>query len=453
MTRYNYKYLFEAIIIFSILTISGCGQKVSRNYGTSIDEDTSVLSTENSGNNISNSLDIEYSQDLTVNAKIYSQEDYENFINQLEGDKKIYSVYLDLCDLDTIIYLDKLLENQNIRYLDIKNGGVICVRDKHLLETGILYGISLYHVSAVQENMLDHFSGLEICIRLDDRYTGRLPTRDLLNNTDCESIVLIRDGTGQLNGTDTYHDENRMEWAHFYSVLPLENQYMKGLYRVNHESCSYTSYEFCKKDTQETCAAFVCVKDKESDGRHYFDILEIPKVELSNISRYEGRRFYFEDINFDSYEDLLFLGNNDRIKLYYQCTGFLWDDNEKIYKLCETVPHNFKGIDGEKERLIYSTSGSASDDEYYIYKYDGNEYKEERLEVRQISEEKIVWQYFLDGKLDKEIKADLNKSQNFYTVIYYEDGEIKEEELIDADCNIWETGKKYFPAFDFYNNG
>ena len=165
----------------------------------------------------------------------------------------------------------------------------------------------------------------------------------------------------------------------------------------------------------------MCVKDKESDGRHYFDILEIPKVELSNISRYEGRRFYFEDINFDSYEDLLFLGNNDRIKLYYQCTGFLWDDNEKIYKLCETVPHNFKGIDGEKERLIYSTSGSASDDEYYIYKYDGNEYKEERLEVRQISEEKIVWQYFLDGKLDKEIKADLNKSQNFYTVIYYHD--------------------------------
>ena len=115
MTRYNYKYLFEAIIIFSILTISGCGQKVSQNYGTSIDEDTSVLSTENSENNISNSLDIEYSQDSTVNVKIYSQEDYENFINQLEGDKKIYSVYLDLCDLDTIIYLDKLLENQNIR--------------------------------------------------------------------------------------------------------------------------------------------------------------------------------------------------------------------------------------------------------------------------------------------------------------------------------------------------
>lgn len=79
MTRYNYKYLFEAIIIFSILTISGCGQKVSRNYGTSIDEDTSVLSAENSGNNISNSLDIEYSQDSTVNAKIYSQEDYESF--------------------------------------------------------------------------------------------------------------------------------------------------------------------------------------------------------------------------------------------------------------------------------------------------------------------------------------------------------------------------------------
>ena len=36
---------------------------------------------------------------------------------------------------------------------------------------------------------------------LDDGYTGRLPTQDLLNNTDGESIILIRDGNGQLNGT------------------------------------------------------------------------------------------------------------------------------------------------------------------------------------------------------------------------------------------------------------
>lgn len=469
MKRHNYKYFFETIIFFSILTLSGCGQKANRDYGTSINEKTSVLSVDQCGKSLTESvlenncanrkgkiskpLDIEYPRDSTVNVKIYSQTDYATFLKQLEGDKNIHSVYLDLCGLDTLIYLDKLLENQNIRYLDIKNGGVICIRNEYLIETGSLDGIRLYHISALQENMLDHFAGREICIRLDDGYTGRLPTRDLLNNTDCESIILIRDGSGRLNGTDTYHDADGKEWDYFYSVLSLENQYMKGLYRVNHESYSYTSYEFCKKDMQEICAAFVCVKDRESDGRYYFDMLEIPQAELSNISRYEGKRFYFGDINFDSYDDLLFLGNNDRIKLYYQCIGFLWDDYEKRYKLCETVPHNFKWIDGEKERLIYSTSGSISDDEYYIYKYNGSGYGEERLEIRQINEERIIWQYFIDGELHKEMKADFNKSLDSYTVTYYENGKVKEETVIDAECNIWETGKKYFPAFDFCNNG
>jgi len=45
------------------------------------------------------------------------------------------------------------------------------------------------------------------------------------------------------------------------------------------------------------------------------------------------------------------------------------------------------------------------------------------------------------------------KSLNSYTVIYYENGEIREETVIDAECNIWEIGRKYFPAFDFCNNG
>lgn len=468
MKKHHYKCLLGVIIFFPILIISGCEQREGKNYGTLIDEESSQISDNQSGEGLtesilenncairtddgSNLLDITYSQDSIVEARIYSQEDYDVFLDQLESDEKIHSVYLDLCDLDTTIYLDKLLENQNIGYLDIKNGGVICVRNKSLLETSSLYGIRLYHISALQEDLLNHFRGLEICIRLDDRYAGRLPTEDLLNNTDCESIILISDGNGRLNGANTYHDGTSGEWEYFYSVLSLEDQCMKGLYRVNHEKCSYTSYEFCKDGLQEICAAFVCVKDKETDGRYYFDILEIPQAELSGISRYEGRRFYFGDINFDSYEDLLYLGKNDGMKLYYQCIGFLWDDNEKVFELCETVPHNFKWIDVEKERLVYNTSGSASDDVYYIYKYTGGGYREERLEVRQTNEKSIIWRYFLEGELYKEIKADFNKSLNSYYIVYYENGRVREETVISAD-NIWEVGKKYFPAFDFYNNG
>ena len=74
-----------------------------------------------------------------------------------------------------------------------------------------------------------------------------------------------------------------------------------------------------------------------------------------------------EWFNFDGYEDLLFLGDTDSmIYTYRKCTGFLWDDSEKGYQLCETVPSDFKWIDKGRERLKHSAHGSAFDDEYYI---------------------------------------------------------------------------------------
>ena len=56
MKRHNCKYLFEVIIFFSMLTISGCEQKVSRNYGTSIDEETSVISVHRCGKRLTDSV-------------------------------------------------------------------------------------------------------------------------------------------------------------------------------------------------------------------------------------------------------------------------------------------------------------------------------------------------------------------------------------------------------------
>ena len=119
----------------------------------------------------------------------------------------------------------------------------------------------------LQEGLLNHLNGIyEIRIRLDNRYTGKLPTMELLDNMDCENIVLIWDdndegeGIGQLNGEDTYNGNNR-EWEYFYAALPKENQYLKGLYQVNEEDYSYTSYEFCGTDSKDACAAFVCIKD------------------------------------------------------------------------------------------------------------------------------------------------------------------------------------------------
>lgn len=268
------------ITFLSILAISGCNReanlisasKAPEVVENEMEKNQNVSETEYSSDletdvvNSQNTLEVEARQDY-VKVKVHNQRDYEVFIEQLEKYNHYHSLYMDLCGIDTVIYLDELLTYQNIRFLQIENSGIIDTKDALSLETSNLSCIELYHISALQENLLNQFNGIrEIRIRLDNRYTGKLPIMELLNNMDCENIVLIWDdndeaeGIGQLNGEDTYNGNNR-EWEYFYAALPKENQYLKGLYRVNEEDYSYTSYEFYGTDSKEACAAFVCIKD------------------------------------------------------------------------------------------------------------------------------------------------------------------------------------------------
>ena len=166
-------------------------------------------------------------------------------------------------------------------------------------------------------------------------------------------------------------------------------------------------------------------------------------------------RIYFEDVNFDGYEDLIYVGDHGINQFYHQCTGFLWDNDEKRYQLCETLPSNFEWADNERNRLIYSTSGSAFEDTYYIYKYNQNQFVEERLEVqtRQTEGGAVVWNYFKENELQKELEV-TSKDDGTYHVFYSENGTARQETLTRAEyANVWEIGKRYFPEFDFYNFG
>lgn len=416
------------IMLLGLLFTSGCRKQDSLISGSGIQEIVenntedyqSLLEiVENNTEDNQSTLEIDVLQDSIIKVKVYNQEDYSIFLKQLENYNNYHLLYLDLCDTDTVIYLDELLQYQNFGYLQIENGGIICTKDTISLETSSLWEIELCHISMIQENLLNQLGSIkQIRILLDNRYTGRLPTVELINNTVCENIVLMWDSgndlerNSKLNGQDTY-DGNSKEWEFFYSVLPKENQCLRGLYRINQDNYSYTSYEFYGAELTEACAAFVCVKDNESNGKKYFDILEIPKSALQNISKLDGKRIYLEGINFDGCKDLLYLGYNDRVNIYHKCIGFLWDNSKKRYRLCETVPSDFKMIDQNRERLVYSTSGSAFDDQYYIYKYNGNEFEEERLEVEiPQAEGAVIWRYFKDGEFRKKLEVDYDKNNS-----------------------------------------
>ncbi|MDE7207804.1 MAG: hypothetical protein K2N90_11735, partial [Lachnospiraceae bacterium] len=389
-----------------------------------------------------NMPETEISQDMTVKTKIHSDEEYAAFLEQLENAGGAYrSLYLDLCKTDTTVYLDDFLP-YGIKSLDIINGGIICARDAASLNMDSLWRIRLSYIFSLQENLLDPFSGWELCIRLDSRYEGTLPTIELLENTDCETIILLWDsGSAPAAGGQN-----------FYSILPEENWTLKGCCRVNQGRYSYTSFEFCAEDFDEVCAAFVCIRDHKNSDKTAVDILELPKSALPNISIYERRRIHFEDVNFDGYEDLIYVGDHSINQFYHQCTGFLWDNGKKRYQLCETLPSNFDRVDSKRKRLTYSASlGVYEDTYYYIYKYDKNRFVEERLELPKASGS-VIWKYFRENELQKVLEV--SDDADTYYIFYSENGTVREETLARAEyANVWEIGKQYFPEFDFYNFG
>ncbi|MDE5933138.1 MAG: hypothetical protein K2H40_11775, partial [Lachnospiraceae bacterium] len=204
------------------------------------------------------------------------------------------------------------------------------------------------------------------------------------------------------------------------------------------------------------CKAFICIKDRESYGEKYFDILEVP-VENLEISWLDGRRVRLDDVNFDGYRDLIFVGHNDLMGYCNRCIGFLWNEKEQRYEWNATVPKYFDGIDTERKRITCIFTLSAADDDYRIYEYNGSVFTEKRLEVTWPQESccRIIWQYYEEGELLKRLEQNYDEDAKLYYITYEENGIVTEEVMKEADYDTKygsydELGMEYFPEFDFY---
>ena len=64
-----------------------------------------------------------------------------------------------------------------------------------------------------------------------------------------------------------------------------------------------------------------------------------------------------------------------------------------------------------------------------IYKYNGSAFEEKRLEVEMPQPEgAMVWQYFKDDNLQKELEVDYDENANVYTILHRENGiDLREE--------------------------
>ena len=400
----------------------------------------------------------------SINVCIQNKTEYETFINRLAQYSDCTILWMDLSGTNTIVYMDEILKYDNFKYVHIKNGGIISVRDMDKFRC-TLSGIELEYVSVIKEGVLshitfDHESGEDqILVTLNNRYLGKPPTGEVLHDVDCTNIKLEWNGnakgSGLLEGQEIM--ENLKEWDYLRSMQEREEQNsdihrrgcLKALYRYNNGDYSYTSYEFYRnyRNWVEFNDGFICIKDRETDGEDYFDMMDVPEIRdrffLGTL--YVDQRFCTsEDVNFDGYKDLIFW--QDHTDSYDGCILFLWDDTKQRFAFSKSAPECISYVDEERERLIFVT-GTGRD--YYIYEADGNKFIEKRLNIVYDNAvgNHIVARYYVDDELIAKVMEDEANPGHYI----YEEIEGTREE-IEAET-LAQVVEIYFPDFDFYPAG
>lgn len=393
-----------------------------------------------------------------ISAHIHSEEEYQALISQLEGYSGYFSLDLYMEDSDIPVYLDDIISGRNLADLEIENGGRITARNVKILDTGSLRWLHLKRVLSVDKEVLRHVLVLDtIDIELDDNYEGAPPTEELLEDRVCPNLILSWSGSGKsdLIAEREVCGSMSEEWD---AIAPmLESGNLMRICRRNAGDYSYTSFEFTGPDSEwDCCGALISVRDRESGGEKYFDMLEIPEERLGGIHIHNMRSqlIILEDANFDGYGDIIFAS----FYRYYTGTIFLWDQKKERYVLCESAPEAFEWIDPMKERLIYVETMGTDYEAYYIYEYNGSVFAEKKLELSFAKEDetgtsRYTWHYYEGGELLEtlELVEGGNIAGNY--LIYEGNGVTREEVLTQDKIYYKEIGKEYFPEFDFYLSG
>lgn len=399
--------------------------------------------------------------DEILRIAIHNKEEYEEFISSLEEYATYSRLQLYLGETDTTIYLDEILAYQNFQQLYVEKGGIISFKNTQSL-TYPIRRLELSHVYAIEEDVLSHImSGVsqapqKIVIELDNRNLDKLPIEKLLGYDDCGDIALIWDddtwGKGLLDVQEGM--ENLREWDYLQSVQEATDGCLKGIYRQNDENFSYTCYEFYNHYEEhwgDIFEAFICVKDTESKGEEYFDIIDVPADKLQDYTVRRGTRHRLtvnNDLNFDGHKDLVLDSDSYDNSPYSGFITFLWDEGDQRFILNESAPNYIDYIDPERKRLVRNRGNNAKVDDYYIYEYSDNVFTTKHLLVSKEDKEgkQISEKYFENGKCTAllEFVEDKDGSSYFY---YKEIGGTREEALAESDLTLYEVNKIYFPGF------
>ena len=439
-------------------------ESININVNTVNDNNTSEV--QEIGRSIQNMPEIEIISDYGVETKIRNEEEYEGFISRLEELTGYKYLWIDLEENSTTIYLDEVLTYNNFEFLQIKNGGSISFKDTQILNYPI-HTIELSHVFSIEKDLLSHiisgklFVQYNLVIELDNRYSGKLPIEELLDYKDCMNVILVWDGNTEGGALFDVRGnmENLKEWDYLQSVQEATGGCLKGIYSLNDGDYCYTSYEFYnhyEESVPEVCAAFICVKDKESNGEEYFDIIDVPTDKFLNylfLRDTYPRVGVGDDLNFDGFNDLVFMGRNDGIYPYWSFITFLWNEEKQRFILDESTPITIDRVDTERKRLTHSNVSSLEDD-YYIYEYRDRVFTEKHLEIKieDMYGKRVTEKYFEDGELIAQLERATDEDGSIH-YFYEKIGGNREEIQVESGLSFHRVSGIYFPEFDFWKYG
>ena len=457
------------MIVIGMTGLSACGQQVGESETNKMQYETVIAGEiknnmkEQAGDDVNvteyalrnykrrhSSLEIEI-DDSNVRISVHDEIAYRQFLIMLDELENCDLLRLNVLGADIRVCLDDILAGHNIEYLYI-TGGTITARNPEALGSMSLDSMGIYRVSKVEEGILNHISSRYMEISLNDRYTGKLPTADLLNNMECDELIVMWGGEGGTGLLDISEPENKIlkEWNQICSILSEKDRILENIYKEKNGEFSFTSYDFYEQGSdRKLYAEFISVKDVESGGTEYFDILKVPEERIAEIPGgiflNDFHRMWFYDINFDGHDDFVY----ER-----RCDGcdennviFLWIPDKERFEYCGTAPRNFENSVSVKEHKAYYVypDANAGPSIYSIYEYADGCFIRHSLEIEHRGDS-LVYVYHREGEWVREQEFSYQKEDRTWHAVHEENGmtieESMSEDLAELEC-------AYFPEFTY----
>lgn len=285
----------EIIMLWNAFLLTGCSQGSSSDQEELCENKTIAESgVEQQGANLDMPA-IESYPDGNVSVEMDSQAQYTEWLSQMENYTDCIGLRLNLLESDVTVYLDEILAYDNFKHVTIENGGAISVRGGGAINAHMLEKITLDQIYSIDERLTDCVPDhIIVRIRISDQGKGNISAEKLLTDTDCQNLAVQWCAGEQEVFYDHLAEGDRLRTA-----MMEEQQVLGGFWKLVSGGYSYTEYEFNNPDTGKVSEAFICIKDQESNGDNYFDIVTIPAESIQELSYVERERMRLGDINSD----------------------------------------------------------------------------------------------------------------------------------------------------------